>query len=288
MFKKKRKSLRTRLNYGRRPLSTTRFTGHNRTRIKTPSRIFKKIKRLSFLVIFLIFIIFLIYIIAFSDYFLFKKVRFPKENIENENLSMQIEEGLKNYLGENLVFLETNDLESMIIEKIAELEQVSISKNYPDALEIEFLEHPLVANVINESTNLKKSYVVNSVGYAVKEDLENTTLPYIKIKSEETLNLNSAIIETGKLSYILDAITYFEDKFGMRIVEVEYKKTAREVHLFTEKNFYVWLDIQVPFEDQLKKLKKALVKLDIFTEPFAYIDLRIAGNNGDKIIYKRR
>ena len=38
----------------------------------------------------------------------------------------------------------------------------------------------------------------------------------------------------------------------------------------------------------LKKLKKALVKLDIYTEDLQYIDLRIAGGNGDKIIYKRR
>ena len=33
---------------------------------------------------------------------------------------------------------------------------------------------------------------------------------------------------------------------------------------------------------------KALVKLDIYNEDLQYIDLRIAGGNGDKIIYKRR
>jgi len=46
--------------------------------------------------------------------------------------------------------------------------------------------------------------------------------------------------------------------------------------------------MQQPSENQLKKLKKSLVKLDIFNEPLEYIDLRIAGGNGDKIIYKRR
>jgi hypothetical protein len=50
----------------------------------------------------------------------------------------------------------------------------------------------------------------------------------------------------------------------------------------------VWLDMQKPIEEQLKKLKKALVKLDIYTESLEYIDLRISGTNGDKIIYKRK
>ena len=38
---------------------------------------------------------------------------------------------------------------------------------------------------------------------------------------------------------------------------------------------------------KFKKLKKSLVKLDIYTATLEYIDLRIAGTNGDKIIYKR-
>jgi len=74
----------------------------------------------------------------------------------------------------------------------------------------------------------------------------------------------------------------------MKILEAEYKVIPRELHLKTEKYFIIWLDIQKPFEDQLKKLKKALVKLDIFNEPLEYIDLRISGESGDKIIYKRK
>ena len=95
------------------------------------------------------------------------------------------------------------------------------------------------------------------------------------------------MIEKSKLDYILESKNYFEDKFGMKIIRIEYKATAREVHLLTERNFFIWLDIQISFEDQFKKLKKSLVKLDIYTEALEYIDLRIAGSNGDKIIYKR-
>ena len=73
----------------------------------------------------------------------------------------------------------------------------------------------------------------------------------------------------------------------MEIVRIEYKPTAREIHLLTERNFFIWLDIQISYEEQFKKMKKSLVKLDIYTEDLEYIDLRIAGSNGDKIIYKR-
>ena len=74
----------------------------------------------------------------------------------------------------------------------------------------------------------------------------------------------------------------------MKIIEIEYQVIPREVHLRTEKYFYIWLDIQKPYETQLKKLKKALVKLNIYDDELAYIDLRITGESGEKIIYKRR
>ena len=144
-----------------------------------------------------------------------------------------------------------------------------------------------MANIINESNVIKKSYIINSIGYAIKENLEDPNLPYIKIKTDEPVNPKEAVIEKTKLSYLIEAKTYFEDKFGMRIISMEYKPVAREIHLLTERNFNVWLDIQKPYEEQFKKLKKAIVKLDIFKENLEYIDLRIAGESGDKIIYKR-
>ena len=175
-----------------------------------------------------------------------------------------------------------------IIKSFPQLENISVDKKYPKKLEIKFTKYPLSANVINESSSVKKTYIINQIGFVLKEDYENPELPYIRIKSEEPINTKKAIISKEKLKYILDSMTYFQDKFGMRVKEALYKPVAREVHLLTEKDFYIWLDMQTPFEDQLKKLKKTLVKLDIQKEPLYYIDLRISGQNGEKIIYKRR
>jgi len=144
----------------------------------------------------------------------------------------------------------------------------------------------LVGNLVYENSQVKKTYLINAIGYPIKENLENPNLPYIHLKSEDPVNPDQPIVESGELRYILEANTYFKERFGMRVIEILYKPNAREIHLLTEKNFYIWLDMQRSAEEQLKKLKKAAVKLDIYNTPLEYIDLRIAGSNGEKIIYK--
>lgn len=290
MFKKKRKLRKYKFAYGKSPTLAKSLSKQ-----RSPKKPLKKIhpfiarmKRIFTLTIILAIIIFGIYGIFFSSYFNITDIKLSDENIENEALGKELSQSIQSAIGKNLILIDTEELQVKILDTFPEVEQVQINKNYPSKLEIEFLQHPLVANVINESTTVKKSFIINSIGYAIKENFENPSLPYIRIKSDEPINPENPAIQSGKLNYILETITYFEDKFGMRIIEVEYKKIPRELHLLTEKNFYIWLDMQKTTEEQLKKLKKALVKLDIYNESLQYIDLRIAGGNGDKIIYKRR
>lgn len=294
MFRKKRPLQRYRNSFAKTPSLRSRWnnrkttTKTSRVLLKKGKPFFSKIKKFTIIIGSLIGIILFSHMIFFSSYFLVTDIKINNKEFQNENLTSSIKKNTKNALGKNLIFIDLEEINSKLLDKFPELEGIEISKNYPDMIEITFQEFPLSANLIAESKSIKKSYIINSIGYAVKENLENTALPYIKIKSDEPINTKIPVIEAAKLKYILDTITYFEDKFGMRIVEVEYKKIPREIHLLTEKSFYIWLDIQYSAEEQLKKLKKALVKLDIFTESLSYIDLRIAGASGDKIIYKRK
>lgn len=290
MFGKKRKLDKFRFSYGRSPRpfnSSTRYRPPQKFLKKSHPALSKFGKILSIILVIGL-IGYFSYLIFFSNYFKIKDVAVINKDFSNETLSEEIQSSLSNIIGKNIFLIDTEELEKKVIGFFPQLESITLGKNYPDTLEIEFSEHPLVANVINESTNLRKNYIINSVGYAIKEDLENHNLPYIRMKSDEPVNTELPLIEKNQLSYILNAITYFEDKFGMQITEVEYKKIPREIHLLTERKFYIWLDIQRPAEDQFKKLKKALVKLDIYKDNLEYIDLRIAGSNGDKIIYKRK
>ncbi len=292
MFNKKRKLQRYKFKYGKSPtltktdLKKSRY--HSKKLQKKTHPFIAKIKKFTVILIILLLTILAIYGIFFSNYFKITEIRVADELLENEILGEEIKSTINATLGKNLIFHNTENLRMKILDSFPEIEQVTVEKDYPNKIIIQFAEYPLVANIINESYTMKKNYIVNSIGYAIKEDLEGPNLPYIRISSEEPLNPETPIIEANKLRYILETIIYFEDKFGMRVVEVVYKKTPREIHLLTEKNFYIWLDMQLPADEQLKKLKKALVKLDIYNENLEYIDLRIAGGNGDKIIYKRR
>ncbi len=226
--------------------------------------------------------------IGFSSYFNIKNVTVEDTELTNKELSAQVKETALSYINKNLIFFDTSVINEKLINDHRELQEVEIEKDYPNTLVIKIIEYPLTANIINESPNLKKTYIINSQGLVIKENLENKSLPYIRIKSDEPFNPKMEVMPPEKLNYILESMAYFKDKFGMRISEAEYKPIAREVHLSTEKNFNIWLDMQIPYETQFRKLKTALVKLDIYKENLQYIDLRIAGENGDKIIYKRR
>jgi len=290
MFKKKRKIRNYYLSSNQAKGSSKKFfkrKSSNKTS-KRKSPLLKKTKNAFILITAILLAFFLIYGLFFSRYFNVKDIKVAEGDLENQTLSSEIIATTENILGKNIIFVDKKEVITKILNIFPEIQEIKIIKDHPSTVIIEFSEYPLAANIINESPSIKKSLIINSIGYVIKENLENTSLPYINLKSQEPINTENPAIEASKLKYILDTITYFEDKFGMRIIEVEYKKTPRELHLLTEKNFSIWLDMQQPSENQLKKLKKSLVKLDIFNEPLEYIDLRIAGGNGDKIIYKRR
>lgn len=290
MFNKKRRVPKYSFTYGKSPALSRNLPKQRYSNkiIRNKNPLFSKIKKIAILIILLAGTGLLINSVFFSTYFKINEVKISDKNLENNQMGEEIKKSAETALGKNLIFVNTETLQEKILDAFPEIEEVTIEKDYPKAIIINFSEYTLVANVINENNTVKKTYIVNSIGYAVKEDLENQSLPYIRMKSDEPLNAKTAIIEANKLRYILESKIYFEEKFGMRIIEAQYKKTAREVHLLTERNFTIWLDMQNSIEAQLKKLKKALVKLDIYTENLDYIDLRIAGENGDKIIYKRK
>jgi hypothetical protein len=167
-----------------------------------------------------------------------------------------------------------------------EIKTITLEKDYPSTIIINFEKFPQAANLVVDENGTTKQYILNTIGFAVKEDFENPDLPFIKLESEEPINTDTYVISEEVLNYILSAKSEFETRFGMQITDLIYKKRAREVHLKTEKGFTIWLDQQLEIDGQYKKLKKALVKLDIYSQPLEYIDLRINSKNGERIIYK--
>lgn len=252
------------------------------------SKIPRKLKKVTLILAILIGAFYSIYLMTISSFFNIEEIKISSENSSIESLGAGIINDLQTYKDKNLLTIKKAEIISKIQSSYPEIENIKISRDLPKTMIISFTEYPAIANITNISNESTKKFIINSIGYIIKENADDPNLPYVKIKSDSPLNPNSSIMEQSRLDYLLGAKNYFEEKFGMKIVEIQYAVIPREVHLKTEKYFNIWLDVQKPYEDQLKKLKKALVKLDIYNEPLQYIDLRITGENGEKIIYKRR
>lgn len=228
----------------------------------------------------------IIYFFFFAQTFALKNLSFAEGTLLNPTINEKITAQLQPYLGQHLLKLDDTQIATEILENFPELEVVEVDKKYPNSLKIDFKKHPLTANIINESSSVKKTFIINSAGNVVKQDFESPNLPYIHLTSDQPLNPAETIIEPDTLKYILESQSAFQERFGIGIIQAVYKPIPRELHLVTEKDFTVWLDIQIPYDDQFKKLKKAMPKLDINNAPLDYIDLRIAVSKGDRIIYK--
>lgn len=228
----------------------------------------------------------LLYLTIFTNYFQTQNFKIYGGDVIEEN--SKFKEFLQIHQGENLIFINTGKIADNIESQYPEIQKLRIKKVFPNTLIMEYENFPEVANVFNLINGTQKKFVINEIGYLIEEDYEYPHLPYIKLRTEKALELNNYAIDKKKLSYILDAIYDFEELFGMEVLEAEYKKREREVHIRTERNFTIWLDMSLTLQDQYSKLKRAIDSLNIYTESLEYIDLRISSVKGERVIFKRK
>jgi hypothetical protein len=196
---------------------------------------------------------------------------------------------LSEFKDRNLLLLNTDTIENFLSNKYPYYASLILHKNLPGTLVLNLETHPTVANLIVETPDETVNMTLNTAGQAQAQEAEfaNEELPTIVIERDQTLSQGTHIITQDQLAFILEAMQNFEDKFGMVVEHAKYLEISREAHLWTERNFYVWLDIYSDLDEQLNKLKKSLPRLNIYEEPLRYIDLRISGINGEKIIFMK-
>lgn len=229
----------------------------------------------------------IIYLIGFSHFFDVKSWEIAEDGTKITN-DDAMNELLKKQKNKNLVFLNEIQLMHEVKTLHPEFKKIVVKKIFPQKISIEIEKYSNVANIINGVQGIQKKFIVDSNGFLTDENIENPELPYIKIFTNEVYNVRTTAVDPDKLNYILSAINGFQEKFTLKILNAEYYVREREVHLQTEKNFMVWIDMQKDLNEQLDKLKKALPKLNIYNTPLEYIDLRISGTDSEKIIYKPR
>jgi len=195
-----------------------------------------------------------------------------------------------------LLFNATNH-ELALLEEYSYLKDLNISRRPLHTLVATLTTYDHVANIqVDHEDGSVQLFIANELGYIASVGTTDETLPTIVMdvtgtdldlpETQESLTVNQEIIDKETLETLLDAQIAFEGKFNMQILEVHYVKRARELHFFTERYFYVWIDLSQSVDTQLAKLKKAMTQLNIYEAPLEYIDLRISGQNGEKVIYK--
>lgn len=221
-----------------------------------------------------------IYWMTFSGYFKIKKIA-----IDGVGKNEQLKAYFKKFIGKNLIFADLDETIEKIEKENPDIQKFEVKKIYPKEIRISFSKYAVVANINYISKKEEEKFTINEIGYSVEKNIRDPNLPIIRMISEKERD-NGPVITKEKLNEILQAINFFEEKFEMKIIDTTYLMQAREIHVRTERLFSIWLDAQKPLEIQLNKLKKAVPRLDIYNLPLEYIDLRISGVNGEKIIFR--
>lgn len=234
-----------------------------------------------------------LYLILLTKLFEIQKV---EVNGEEDTLEEQtaLNTSLQEYLGKNLLFIKSTALEEELAKKYPYLKAIAVNKIPLHTLKITLETFTKVANVrmdLEDGSN--KYFILNENGYIVGTEQTLESLPLIvmdamgtSIDMQNGPFINQELIAKDTLDKIIGTKNDFEDKFDMQVLSIHYLKQAREVHLYTERFFYVWIDLTEDTETQFLKLKKALSVLNIYEASLEYIDLRISGQNGEKVIYK--
>lgn len=230
----------------------------------------------------------LIYILFFSSLLDVTRVQIEKtgDSLSTDRLQPFIDE----IKGRNLFFVNgsriSEDIQSSFPNEVL---YVKIKKSFPDKIILAINEYPSVLNFHVKTETVEQKLVLNQIGFIIAQNKDFTGIPTVVLQSEKPLPIiEGSILSKEKLTPIVTALTKFPEIFGLKIISGEWRKIERELHIKTEKNFTVWIDLTQDVETQLLKLKRALPKLDIYTVPLEYIDLRIAGADNEKVIFKRK
>lgn len=239
-----------------------------------------------------------IYLIFFTETFKIQKIDI-KGDMQTAEEQEIVNAYLQKYLNDNIIFFNSSEHEKNLIKDLAYLKTLSIYRLLPNTVVAKIETYPLAANIkIFQPNGTGQHYVVNELGYIASIGAKDDNLPTITMDvtgTEMEINeggqaemprVNTPVIDNEALAIILDAKKDFEAKFNLQILETSYLRRAKELHFFTELRFSIWIDMTQDIDIQLAKMKKALTKLNIYETPIDYIDLRISGQNGEKVIYR--
>lgn len=233
-----------------------------------------KLFRASFIFTFLTLMMagFIIFAI-FSPYFEIKKINI---NRDTPNLNIEaVQEILKQFYGENLIFLNKETLVQTLLDEFLEFRSIEITEEWPDNITISIKLSPPVFTLFNiDSAN----FAVVSTDGVILSTTADDSLPVLKIKNiKKPFIPGEKIMEKEWLEKIQKIRGLLLGQTKITTKEIVFLPTAQEVHFITASNIALWFDLRTDIEQQIKKLELGANKIGLYSKQLEHIDLRIPG-----------
>lgn len=250
----------------------------------------------------------LLVILFFSTYLQIADIDVKRHDVHVDSAAIQ--EVLKPYIGDNLLFFDRSEASERVQAEFVEYAQVHLKKVFPNTLQVELESHAPVFNlrfyyalpqveeepstldseefveevpaVLEETEVVEQKGLLNAAGQVVFNQEENLELLPIIIRDRtRPLEDREVVMYHERLNALQAAIERFEELFPDRIESVQYFPEGREVHLRVENGLMLWITFQKDPVEQIEKLYSIYQSTGLDQENLAYIDLRVV----EKVIY---
>ncbi len=210
----------------------------------------------------------LIYFTFISNIFSLKEIQISgNSNIETQSIENLIPKG------QNLLLINSQQIQTKIIEQIPEIRSVKIYKGIPSAVKIIIEENS--PNLVWLTQN--KSYLINDKGVAYREiaDYNMLTIPTIVDHKNVPILINQKVVSDNFVSFLQKINDNITEKTNLEVKDYYIEETTVDLYLVAKDNIIVKFDTLRDSEQQLENLKIVLMeKKDEIKE---YVDLRING-----------
>lgn len=193
----------------------------------------------------------------------------PSMNLIPEEVLPVLEE----FRGKNMLFLSETDVRAVLHENFPEFRTIELEEKWPRSLIIRAEVSPPRYNVFHEKT--ANFWLMTANGVLIDLGTRDG-LPTVRLRQyDRPLDLRQRVLSEEQLRQIVLAEDLYLEKIGLDVSAVEWLYAAQELHLVSRGGMTVWIDLQESIVQQIEKLEQAADEIELYTEQFDHIDLRI-------------
>lgn len=239
-------------------------------------------------------LLFLVGMLLFSPMLHVREIRVVRRDLRTD--VERVKSSLAPLFGRHLLFLNPLDVRVLLKEKIMDIDDVAVFKQYPSTLAVELSLDPLAARLhfgeVQQRDQMEATGTVLPLDFLTSEGMyvryhhapdqaAYRDLPLIYLTDWGIRPaIGNHLIDPALLERIGEASDLLSQQFGYEIRKRTIFLRSREFHILLD-NFSLWFDMRNSVDAHLRRYKIFLnaVPLDRVRE---YVDLRLSG----KVVYR--